>query len=423
MRRIVIPDKHNIEPFNEPARDLRVMNKTLWLNQRDVLSQYCKEERPDIDTLEKMPDERIETIVYRDNLYFDQEFIDTFIQKARQQGKACRVAFSLDDKAIVHHALQLQRGIHREGDVYVADLWYFPFGKDLMNIRPLVIDTDAKEHGYYRVPSYMANESGDLTYWVPRRAFISVEHWVHLYVANSIFGLFARGFRSEERLKHDLGFKMRGLWRAMLERRHVLRSSVAVTVGKGTIIDPAATIIGRTTIGENCFINAGVVIDNCLIGDHVNLGQDVQLSLSVVCDRCFLPFRASLFMTTLMENSIVAQNTCLQMCVVGRDTFIGAGNTFTDYNLLADPIKVFNRDELVKLDMPVLGGCVGHNCRLGSGLIIYPARMVESDVILFASPERRVIPKNVKYQDSDHLKLKDGASKHPRDYDPSKQRW
>ena len=64
---------------------------------------------------------------------------------------------------------------------------------------------------------------------------------------------------------------------------------------------------------------------------------------------------------------------------------------------------------------PVLGGSVGHNCRIGSGLIIYPARTIESDVVLFASPERRVIAKNVTYEESDHLQLKN-AAKHPRLY-------
>jgi carbonic anhydrase/acetyltransferase-like protein (isoleucine patch superfamily) len=421
MRKLIIPDKRNISPFNEPARELRVMNKPLWLNQRDVLASYCEQEL-DIISLERMPDDRTETIVYRDNLFFDQPFVDTFMQKAKQQGKACRVAFALTDPAIVTHAAQFQRGIHRQGDVYVADLWYFPFGKD-PNVRPLLIETGAREIGYYRVPSYMANESGDLTYQVPLRAFMSIEHWVHLYIANSIFGLFARGARFEQIAGKDLRAKLRAVWYGMIERRQVLRSTAAVKIGKGTIIDPSATIIGPTTIGDYCFIDAGVVIDNSVIGDNVTVGQGSQIKLSVVCDRCFLPFRTSLFMTTLMENSIVAQNTCLQMCVVGRDTFIGAGNTFTDYNLLAQPIKVFDRDKLVEWAAPVLGGCVGHNCRIGSGLVIYPARMIESDVILFASPERRVISKNVMYEDSDHLKLKDGVKKHPRKYSLEQDQW
>jgi carbonic anhydrase/acetyltransferase-like protein (isoleucine patch superfamily) len=413
MRKIIIRDLRKLTPFNEPARDLRVLNKPLWLHQRDVLAQYCKQER-EVESLEEISDDRVETIVYRDNLFFDQPFIDQFIAAAQKLGKACRVAFGLDDKGITNHALQLQRGIRREGNYFVADLWYFPYGVE-ENARPLVMETGAAEHGYYRVPSYMANEKGDLTYWVPLRAFLSVEHWVHLYVANCVFGLFARGARFEanmQKISSVVKILLQGMW----ERRQVLRSSVAVLVGKDTFIDPSAVILGPTTIGDHCTIGAGTVIDNCVIGNSVNIGQGCQLLLSVVCDRSFLPFNVSLFMTTMMENSIVAQNTCLQMCVLGRDTFIGANNVFTDYNLLAKPIKVFQRDQLVEINMPVLGGCVGHHCRLGSGLVVYPARTIESDTILFASKERRVIDKNVTYEESDHLKLKDGQRLHSRDY-------
>jgi len=213
MRKIILRDRRKLPPFNEPARELRVLNKPLWLHQGDVFSRYCKQER-EVESLEEIPDERTETIVYRDNLFFDQPFIDQFIGEATKSGKACRVAFSLDDKAINHHALQLQRGIRREGNYFVADLWYFPYGVE-ENVRPLVMDMGAKEHGYYRVPSYMSNEKGDLTYWVPLRAFLSIEHWVHLYVANCIFGLFARGARMEHSLENPrvkLSILLRAMW-------------------------------------------------------------------------------------------------------------------------------------------------------------------------------------------------------------------
>lgn len=413
MRKIIIRDRRKLAPFNEPARELRVLNKPLWLHQRDVLAQYCKEER-EVDSLEEVPGDRVETIVFRDNLFFDQGSIDQFVSEAQKLGKACRAVFSLDDKSILVHALPLQRGIRREGNYYVADLWYFPYGIEEA-ARPLVMDTGAREKGYYRVPSYMANKEGDLTYWVPLRGFLSIEHWVHLYVANCVFGLFARGARFEASMSSTLA-KLRLLLRGMWERRQVLQSSMAVTVGKNTFIDPSAKILGPTTIGENCNIGAGAVIDNCVIGNGVTVGQGCQLMLSVVSDRSFLPFNVALFMTTIMENSIVAQNTCLQMCVIGRDTFIGANSVFTDYNVFARAVKVFYRDQLVETNMPVLGGCVGHHCRLGSGLIIYPARMIESDSILFASEQRRIIAKNVAYEDSDHLKLKDGEKLHSRDY-------
>src|SRR5690606_22065203 len=93
--------------------------------------------------------------------------------------------------------------------------------------------------------------------------------------------------------------------------------------------------------------------------------------------------------------TIIAQNTCLQMCVVGRNSFVGAGTTFTDFNLLPAPLRAINaRGELDDSGQPVLGGCVGHNARIGSGMVIMPARVVESDSILVASPERRVIARS-----------------------------
>ena len=68
--------------------------------------------------------------------------------------------------------------------------------------------------------------------------------------------------------------------------------------------------------------------------------------------------------------------------------------------------------------MPVLGGCVGHNCFIGSGMVVYPGRAIESDVIMFASPERRVIDRSVLYEDSDQFSIKDANHLHSRQYKP-----
>src|SRR3989304_3920711 len=159
MRKYIIEDTRLISPFNERARDLRILKKPLWLAQRDALAPYTREERPTVGSLEEVPNhrdkDRVETIVYRDNLFFDPPFIDEFIRRAREQRKACRVAFALNDKAIVTHALKLQSGIRREGDAYLSDLWYFPYGRE-SNVRPLLIATQARELGYYNIPKSMA---------------------------------------------------------------------------------------------------------------------------------------------------------------------------------------------------------------------------------------------------------------------------
>ncbi len=401
MQKVIIRDRRKIPPFNEPARDLRVMNKPLWLYQRDVLAPVCTSEI-EIESLAQVPtDSPGETLVYRDNLFFDQPFFSHFLERARSQPKACQVAFSPSDTAITSHALPLSRGIRRVGDLYLADLWYYPQGWEPA-AQPLVVDTQAKEVGFYRVPTHMSNEAGDLVYQVPLRAFLSIESWVHLFVANCTFGIFAEGARLEQALGTPK-LKLRILWRSLLERRQFLSSSPVVRIGRNVQLDPTAIIQGPTVIGDNCYIGAGVVIANCLIGSNVNIMQGCQLLLSVVSDRCYLPFRGALFMSTLMEDCMVAQNACLQLCVVGRDTFIGAGTTFTDFNLVPKPIRTLHQGQLEEVGLTVLGGAVGHHCRIGSGLTFYPGRLVESDVMLAPKDGATIISKNVMYEDSHHL--------------------
>jgi carbonic anhydrase/acetyltransferase-like protein (isoleucine patch superfamily) len=406
MKRVVILDNRHIYPFNEPARELRIMNKPLKVHQRDVLVDCC-DSVIECERFDQIPRaDESEMVVYQDNLFFDQPFIDSFIGEARKRDRACQVAFSHDDLAITKHAIYLQDDIRLKGDVYVGNLWYFPRGvRD--DPEPLVIDTQACEIGYYHIPTYMAHEMGEMVYSVPLRAFLSIEHWFHVFLANTPFGIFADGARMEadaKRVTARLRLLLQGMW----ERKQALSTSKLVVVGKNTKIMPTAQILGPTFIGDNCYIGPGVVIQNSIIGNNVNLMQGAHVMLSVVSDNCYLPFRAAIMMSTLMERCIVAQNACLQMCVIGRGTFIGSGTTFTDFNLIPKPVRTLRGDKLQPTGSTVVGGCVGHNCRIGAGLVFYPARIVESDTVLLRSDQRAVIDKNVTYQQSDHHVLRDG---------------
>jgi carbonic anhydrase/acetyltransferase-like protein (isoleucine patch superfamily) len=414
MRKIILRDRRKIPPFNEPARDLRVLNKPLWLHQRDVLAPYTSEEL-EAESFAESQQYGGESLVYRDNLFFDRYFIDAFLSRARHLGQACRVALDPDDKAINAHASHLQQGIRREGDVFLADLWYYPDGVQEDAV-PLVVSTQPRLMGYYHVPTHLSDLMGDLVYHVPTRAFCSIEHWVHLITANIIFGVFANGARADRDLERSAWKNLCVLFRSLLERKQVLSSSSLVHVGRNTRIDPTAVIKGPTYIGDNVNIGAGAVVDISIIGDDVDIFTGAQVSFSVVSDRCFLPFRASLFTTVLMEDTMVAQNSCLQFCCIGRSTLIGAGTTFTDLTVVPKSIRVPADGGLEETGMPVLGACVGHNCYIGSGLVVYPAREIESDVVLVSSAGRRVIDRNVRYEDSDHFWIRDGTETHTRQY-------
>lgn len=420
MLKIILHAQNPIMPFCEPARELRIQNTPLWLHQRNLLAPYVTRE---MELKQGDPLQRVRepSIVYRDNLFFDKYYIDEFIKQAVRLNRPVRAAFRADDPAFKEHAFPLSTSYTPAGSLYLADLWYYPNGP-MAGVEPLVVDLQAREIGYYHVPTYMADNSGDLVFQVPLRSLMAIDSWVHVFIADMVFGQFAHGARFEKRLNEDLAFKLKIIGKAIYEGRQVLECSELVKIGKNCVIDPSATIHGPAIIGDNVTINAGAVIENSIIGNNVNISQDVQVMLSVVGDGAFLPFRAALFMTTLMEHSMLAQNTCLQMCVVGRNTFIGAGSTWTDYNLIPAPIRA--RDGNGKLSIsnrPVMGGCVGHNCRIGSGMIVYPARTIESDVVLAASKERRVIDRDITFADSDHHHLKQAQLHQTPYHKPAKE--
>jgi len=426
MYRYIIEDKNHVLPFNEYASQLTIGTQPLKLHQEDLLYRYFGqnldlggvfEDRNAITTVTG------EAIVYQDSLWFDIEFLEYFMDTARKLKRPCRAAFPADDMAFRTYTLPLARGFELMNlpdgrQIYLCDLWYFPQGYSA-EIVPVVVPSDAHEIGFYSVPDFMTMKQGDLTHYAPMRAIISIESWVHIYFASVIYGTFGRAGRLDRKIQTSVFTQLKLLWHALLEQKQLLSAAGAVEIGTGCSIDPSATITGPAKIGNNCAIGAGVIIDNCTIGDNVTIDAGCVLFQSTVANNCFLPFRAALYLTAVMENTIIAQNTCLQMCVIGRNSFVGAGNTFTDFNLIAQkPIRATNQQgELEAIGQIVLGSAIGHNCRIGSGMVMFPGRMIESDVVLVASPQRRVISRNISFEESDHHFVR-GGEVHKRFYPP-----
>src|SRR5512136_2136917 len=102
----------------------------------------------------------------------------------------------------------------------------------MTDIEPVVIDLGATEVGYYHVPTYMAYEQGDLVFQVPRRSLLAIDSWVHVFIADVVFGLFARGARFEDQLEHKVLFKLGILLTGMYEGKQVLECSKLVKVGR-----------------------------------------------------------------------------------------------------------------------------------------------------------------------------------------------
>lgn len=433
IRKFIIQDDRHIPPFNEPASELSFMGKQLKLHHEDLFREYFGDrlesqvELPlhDLGDLARR-DVKGPCLVFRDSVYFDHEYLHAFYHAAerlaRETGKGVRAAYAPDDTVFTAYVHPLTRGfepyLSPEGEIsaHMADLWYFPDGFTT-EVLPMIIPSDPQEKGFYSVPHYMSQTGQDLTHFLSERVLMSIESWVHVYFGNTVQGVMARGSRFEEKIKSSNLLQLRVLWRAILEWKQLLSSSALVKIGQGTQIHPSATVLGPTTIGDNCYIGPGAVIDNCHIGDNVTIDQGCQVMTSVIGNNSFFPFRASSYFSVFMDNCILAQNTCVQMCVIGRNTFIGAGSTFTDFNLLPSPIRAMSIHGLEEVGQIVLGGCVGHNCRIGAGFVLFPARMIESDTVLAADAANRVLMRNVSFEQSAHHAMPEHVrARHPRHY-------
>src|SRR5262245_59466173 len=119
MLKVILNAPHPITPFNEPARDLRIQNSPLWLHQRNVLAPYTTRE-VELKQGTRFPQQRDEMVVYRDNLFFDEGYINTCISLARRKKTACRAAFSADDPAFKEHALPLSTSYTPAGQLFLT---------------------------------------------------------------------------------------------------------------------------------------------------------------------------------------------------------------------------------------------------------------------------------------------------------------
>ena len=91
-----------------------------------------------------------------------------------------------------------------------------------------------------------------------------------------------------------------------------------------------------------------------------------------------------------MNDSII--NTNIRFSIVGNNSFLGSGSIITDLILRnadeSDPkvnqamVKVLVGKEIVNSGYYVPGPAIGNRVKIGSGVIVYPGRMIKSGSLI-----------------------------------------
>ena len=129
IRRFILETKQVIHPFESPASKLPVLNKTIFEHQEDVFRHLKIKEKPlFISSLEEIIPSISQSLVYRDDIYFNKELVLEFLNKASAIGKPARLAFLDTDPCFSVHTCYPQHTMEHVGNLYMGDFFFFPAG-------------------------------------------------------------------------------------------------------------------------------------------------------------------------------------------------------------------------------------------------------------------------------------------------------
>lgn len=399
-----------IDLIERAARDQTIMGSPLHtLQMRAIertLGRTAIHEVGDRSALRECP--AGECLLLGDNLFLTPEFLACFLSVARQEPteRVYKAAVSTASQLVRDYVQPLCTGSIVDGFLTV-ELFYvnhtLPMSVfDLANAAPLAVELDDEplEHlalppltartvpgrriAFHELEISSAMDFAPLRINTSARLVLPIEHWVHSITANIICGIYSDAVRY--RNGADLFFYD---WPADQKVPGNIRD--LVVIGEDCQIDPSATIIGPTIIGNNVSVDPGVTIVASVLGDNCIVGQGNQLRLSVLEDGVILPPSMNIMLWSFLgRRSII--NSQMRFSFVGEECFVGAATCVTDRILDranteksgtsgGREVKVKFGDDIVRSGYEILGAAFGNRCMTCTGTVLYPGRELSPDTI------------------------------------------
>jgi UDP-N-acetylglucosamine diphosphorylase / glucose-1-phosphate thymidylyltransferase / UDP-N-acetylgalactosamine diphosphorylase / glucosamine-1-phosphate N-acetyltransferase / galactosamine-1-phosphate N-acetyltransferase len=404
-----------IEPLEVSSRDCPIFNKPLHEIQLDELDRlfsdtYSFVEVSNIEDVAEIVRHNTPTLVFPSNLFFSAELVDNFlksIKKHEDSHSAFQVAIPVSSSMARDFIAPLNdlptTNCHNQ-ECFLLPLFLF---KD-RSCSPLPIPIDIEESKYWhlslptRTDTYK-NQSVFSNYpvppkldFAPLRVSLStcfgmpINHWVHLLTANIVFSLYTDALRfskgeSPVFFQHPTNDE---------NTNSATNARDLIFVGKNCQIDPTATLIGPTILGENVIVGPGAYIVSSVIGQNSVIGENCHIRLSVIGKDTTFPAvtGSSTLWSVVLDGALIC--SLLRFSVVGQDVFIGAGVWTTD-RILKDKeespdisyggscVRVLHDKKVSDSGYWVLGSAIGNRSKLGTGTIILPGRTIWPDSVIY----------------------------------------
>lgn len=399
-----------IDVMERSARDLTIMGSPLHTVQKRAIERVLGPA-----TIREASDRNApcdypagEALLLGDNLFFTPEFFAEFLAAVRQRPKngVYQAAVSTASQLVRDYVQPLCSGTV-VGDLLTVDLFYVnhtaPQSElDLAyaSLQTIDLDDEPLEHlalppltartasgrriAFHEVDIFSTTDFAPLRINTSTRLALPVEHWVHGITANIICGIYSEAVRYRDGA--DLFFYD---WPGDQPLPGNIRD--LVVMGEGCHIDPSATIIGPTMIGNNVSIDPGTTVVASVLGDNCVVGQGNQLRLSVLEDGVILPPSMNIMLWSFLGRGSIV-NSQMRFSLVGEECFIGAvtcvtdrildkAHTEKDVTFGGREVKVKYRGGVARSGYWILGAAFGNRCMASTGTVLYPGRELSPDVV------------------------------------------
>jgi bifunctional UDP-N-acetylglucosamine pyrophosphorylase/glucosamine-1-phosphate N-acetyltransferase len=184
----------------------------------------------------------------------------------------------------------------------------------------------------------------------------------------------------------------------MIDRPDTCVIDPDVEVAPGTVIEPFAQLLGRTRVGAGCRIRSFSVIENCTLGDRVQILQSCVLVDSTIADGARIgPFThmrpgnevgenahvgnfVELKKTRLGKGAKANHLTYLGDAEIGESTNIGAGTITCNYDGVSKHATRIGKGVFVGSDTTLVAPIsIGDGAYIGAGSCI--TKEVPSDAL------------------------------------------
>ncbi|PLX99922.1 MAG: bifunctional UDP-N-acetylglucosamine diphosphorylase/glucosamine-1-phosphate N-acetyltransferase GlmU [Desulfuromonas sp.] len=182
-----------------------------------------------------------------------------------------------------------------------------------------------------------------------------------------------------------------------------------VRIGADTLVHPGAHLRGTTSIGSDCIIEPGVVVQDCNVADGVHLKAGSVLEGAEVGPGCAIGPMAHLRPGTVLKGdnkignfvetkkasldtgSQASHLTYLGDAEVGKDVNFGCGTITCNYDGRDKHVTVVEDDVFVGSDVQLVAPVrIGRNALLAAGSTI--TKDVPADALALSRVEQKLIP-------------------------------